>query len=523
MSTATPTDLVPSLPRRKYGILDLPWHPAVFSLTVVLDYWVRTAVSPYAAVRAAIFALGISVGLVGVAWVLTRNVPKAAVIATAIIALLYSKPLVDLLGDVGSRSPLVTVAWVTMVVLAAAFGMRVVRRRTSPWSMARTNQVLNLLGLVYLATTLVLAVSAGRVGMVVRDLDQGNSLEEAIQSAGPSAVPSEVPDIYVILLDGYPRADVLMEAFGIDNSPFLSELEERGFDVATASTTPYLWTQHSLTSMLHMAPVEEIPRFQAAIDGTESRHPTLRDLVNYNPSFEIARDAGYEVIATGYEFDQVALRQADVYLDPGYLNEFEINLLTATFLGGVVSAVAPDFASAQHRSWIEFQTTALPRIAASATDRPRLVFGHIPAPHQPAVFGPNGEPRTVALNEHFFADSPTERGESADAFARRYRDQLAHLNEVYLEMVDGILSGSATPPVIVLWGDHGSASQVDWNVTQPGDADPNALRERTSTLFASLTPDGSAPFPDDIRPFDIVRVLADAYFGTDLGRSGNAP
>jgi hypothetical protein len=238
--------------------------------------------------------------------------------------------------------------------------------------------------------------------------------------------------------------------------------------------------------------------------------------------FTLARDKGYLVVATGYEFEQVALRQADVYLSPSHMNEFELNLLVSTFLGDLVAAVAPDFASGQHRGWIEFQVATLKEVASRSGPRPRLVIGHIPAPHQPAVYGPDGEPRTVPMDRHFFADSPVEREEPAEQFAERYRDQLAHLNRLYLEMVDGILAASDEPPVIVLWGDHGSASSVDWNDTLPEEADPADLQERTATLFAALTPNRNEVFPEDVQPAGIFRLLSDAYLGTDLGRSSSA-
>ena len=123
------------------------------------------------------------------------------------------------------------------------------------------------------------------------------------------------------------------------------------------------------------------------------------------------------------------------------------------------------------------------------------------------------------MDDVFFADSPVERGEDPKTFADRYRGQLEHLNRLYLDMVDAILAESEEPPVIVLWGDHGSASRVDWNVTQRSTADPAALRERTATLFAAYTPARGDVFPDDIAPVDVFRLLADAYFGTDLGRA----
>ena len=65
----------------------------------------------------------------------------------------------------------------------------------------------------------------------------------------------------------------------------------------------------------------------------------------------------------------------------------------------------------------------------------------------------------------------------------------------------------------MLFADHGSASAVDWNATQPEDADPARLLERTGTLFAALTPGRVAVFPDDISPVDMFRLLFDAYLG----------
>ena len=504
-------------------LIDLPWHPPVFAVTIVLDYWVDTAVSPYAAVRSVLIGVLVGIGILLVAWVLVREPAKAGVLATGVIALLYAKFLTVLVIDIGERAPVLIAVWLVALVAAAALALRLLRRRTGAWSYPRFNVVLNYAAIIYLVTTLVLAVLGGRVATAIRDLDQGVPLVQAASVPVNGSAAEGSPDIYVILLDGYPRADVLEEGFGFDNRPFVSRLEERGFTIADASTSADIWTQQSLTSMLHMEPVDEIETLRAVLDGRIPKDPALRNLVNDNPTFDVARSAGYQVIAVGYEFEQVALRQADVYIEPDSMNEFELNLLVSTFLGDVVAALAPDFASSQHRAWIDFQVGALARIAEDREGpRPRLVFGHIPAPHQPAVFGADGEPRTVAMDRHFFADSPAERGEPPEEFAEAYRDQLVYLNALYLEMVDAILAKSAEPPVIVLWGDHGSASEVDWNDTLPEDADPAALRERTSTLFAAHTPDGAALFPNDIQPVDIMRLVADAYMGTDLGRWSDA-
>ena len=101
----------------------------------------------------------------------------------------------------------------------------------------------------------------------------------------------------------------------------------------------------------------------------------------------MAREHGYDAVAVASGFEEVAPRQADVYVDSGNLNEFEISLLTSTFAGDVVNAVAPDFGSGQHRERIQANLDALPEIAATRDRPPALVFAHVPAPHQPTVFG----------------------------------------------------------------------------------------------------------------------------------------
>ena len=188
----------------------------------------------------------------------------------------------------------------------------------------------------------------GTLPAMVGDLQQGIGLEEWTDADGGGTEGE--PDIYAILLDGYPRADVLDYAFDIDNSGFVAQLEERGFAVADAAHSDYLWTHVSVPSALNLAYVEQIPEMAAVIDGSAPRQPTLRHVVARNQAFEEARAAGYDVVAIPAGFEEVAPRQADVYLDGGQLNEFELSLLASTFTGDIVNLVAPDFASGQLRS-----------------------------------------------------------------------------------------------------------------------------------------------------------------------------
>ena len=71
------------------------------------------------------------------------------------------------------------------------------------------------------------------IGITAAQLFTTGRLEVPGHALGPrpEAEPG-LPDIYVVLLDAYPRADTLDNDFGYDNSPFLDGLRAEGFDVA---------------------------------------------------------------------------------------------------------------------------------------------------------------------------------------------------------------------------------------------------------------------------------------------------
>jgi len=60
------------------------------------------------------------------------------------------------------------------------------------------------------------------------------------------------PDIYVIVLDGYARSDVLRTLYQCDNTAFLDGLKSRGFQVAAKSQANYVQTALALGALLRM-------------------------------------------------------------------------------------------------------------------------------------------------------------------------------------------------------------------------------------------------------------------------------
>jgi len=489
-----------------------PRHPLLFAATIVVTAWLDAAVSPFAAFRSLAVAVPLALVLTGLLALGLRSWALGGIAASAVIGLLWSRQLIQTASDAASQMGGLAILWIVLIGLAVVLGIRVGRRAARRLTAKEATSILNRVALLLLLVALGFGFVRGRMVAVWGDLQQGRPLETTSGSRGQG------PDFYVILLDGYPRADVLQYAFDIDNSDFTHALEARGFTVATASHSDYLWTHVSVPSALNLAYAEQIPAINEILQGHAPQQPTLRQSVNDNVAFEVARRHGYTTVAVGSGFEHVAVRRSDVYIDEGQLNEFEVSLLSSTFAGDVLNVLAPDFASEQQRDRIRYNLGVLGEVAV-ADIGPRLAFVHVPTPHQPTVFGAGGSAVAVPITPHFFADSPLERGEDPGEFADRYRAQLPYLNSLVLAGVDSILERSAVPPVIILFADHGSASAVDWNAADPHKVDPARLLERTGTLFAALTPGKANVFPNDISPVDIFRLLYDAYLGMNYGRA----
>lgn len=491
----------------------VPLYPILLAAALVIGYWLDTTVSPAGAIRALLVAVAAAAVLIVVLRPVAGSWHRAAAISAAIVLGLYAKRLAYLYDDLSARmgTPL-TIVWVALLAAVLAIIVRIVSRRRASWTWEGVTHRLNVAAVLLLVATIVGGLLDGRlVGAVMADR------VGAVEVSAGSQTSETRPDVYVILLDGYPRADVLAHAFEFDNEAFLRELEGQEFDVAGSSHADYLWTHVTMSSLLQMEYIEDIDLLKPVVDGEAPLHPAIRRTVNRNPVFEFFRGAGYRIVAIGSGYEELALRSADVYVDHGQLNEFELKLLSSTFAGNLIGAVAPDFASASHRARISEGLAALGTLAGEEERPPQLVFAHVPAPHQPMVFGQNGAPVAVPLNEHFYSDSPIQQGLDRDEWVVRYRAQLEHLNGLVLEAVEGIIAASPSPPVIILMSDHGSASRVDWVRTSPDEASPEDLLERTGTLFAARTPGKDTVFPDDVTPVNVFRHVLDAYFNTDLG------
>jgi hypothetical protein len=287
------------------------------------------------------------------------------------------------------------------------------------------------------------------------------------------------PNVYVILLDGYPRHDSLMEYFDFDNRPFLDALEERGFDVAERSTSHYPGTMQTVTTMMQMRPLEEL--LGEEWSGSDAQYRRLWHLLNAAPvpaAFEAAGYATYAIVSSAAALDW---RTADVVLDSPALTEFEEHLVDTGFLPYVL----PLYVRTHSMRRAEV-LDAFAHLEASAGTTPRFVFAHILSPHHPYVFAPDGSPaapcpESLCAN-HIGPPNPT--------LADRFLGQLRFLNGRVLEALDHIIHVDPEATVIV-FSDHGLRR------------DRADMDEWFRTLFAAR----GHSFPDDVTTREIFPAL----------------
>src|SRR4030043_227299 len=112
--------------------------------------------------------------------------------------------------------------------------------------------------------------------------------------------------------------------------------------------------------------------------------------------------------------------------------------------------LSPDTAYVVHRNRILYTLNRLERMAL--LPGPKFVFAHILTPHNPFVFGPNGE--YIERKTPFTLNDDRDVVMMED-YASGYRDQLTYLNQRILTIINTLIQESSQPPVIILQSDHG--------------------------------------------------------------------
>src|SRR6185503_19325396 len=135
--------------------------------------------------------------------------------------------------------------------------------------------------------------------------------------AGPVEAPADAPDIYLILLDGYPRADTLQAAIGMDNAPFLARMEALGFDVAERAHSNYNRTALTVTSMLNAKLIDDLMPNPPA--GYVPQNRWLSSFIKRAEAVQAARGLGYDFIDIPMDVGFLSPTNSGEVLDAGHV------------------------------------------------------------------------------------------------------------------------------------------------------------------------------------------------------------
>ena len=458
----------------------IPLYPVLLALAMVFVAQAEIGISLAAVVRSAVLASVVAVLVMATSWVVLRDLAAAGLIAGGVMILLRS-------GDV---TPAVT--GVLLVVLCAVLVAWTGRRSRRPWRTRAT-------GILNGVAAALLAVGLG--GSLYAEVASITSVPDADVPAPGNT--TDTPDIYILLLDAYPRADSLERTIALRNDDFLAALEARGLAVSADARSNFMYTAPSLVSFFDLGQMGEVGRSIR----TERKALRPSDLINRSPALELIEEAGYTTYASIARWERESLRAADRLCGTEPVNEFELHLVRSSFVGRVLDAVVPGWMAARDRSIIDAEFACARSAAEHAADGSKFVFAHVGAPHLPLVFEQSGSPAPLELYLDPLEVPAALRAEVDAA----YEGQLAYVNRRALETIDVILAEADEPPVVIVMADHGSWLGIGTDYDESSD-----LRERFGILFAASTPHHPNLFPQDVTIGQVLPILFNAYLGTEI-------
>lgn len=318
---------------------------------------------------------------------------------------------------------------------------------------------------------------------------------------------SDRPDIYYIILDGYPSNSYFLREFGYDNSAFTDELEKRGFFVAYESLSNYGQTLGSLTSSLNMRYLSEEDRLasgdplayarwllannKTAYDLQELGYKYVYMLSGFASPSDIA-DINIDFFPRGPRYFETDGLQDNAWF---YKQSFWPLVLETTMAYPLADdLVAKRINETRPYGWDEpqrvldvFNETEKIPLMEEAT----FSFVHVIKPHIPISFDRDGNIVDEVSNVEY------------DFFA-----QLGFINHRALQMIDNILGQSSNPPIIILQGDHGSRLGTVWR----GSRDMTYFEILNAYYFPDT---GNQVLTSSVTPVNTFRIMFNCYFGTD--------
>ncbi len=481
----------------------VPLHPLLAAAYPVIFLFTANAVEQvtFASLWLPLLvAVGVAAAVLVVLGLLTRDWLRSGLVTTVLVIGFfgYGHAWNAFAEALDTQWPVI-IGWVLLIVAGLVFAIS-----------ARPRQVRSATVILNVVTAALLAFNAW--SMTTTMVAVGASPEPGdgatmLDLAPPD--PDDLPDVYYIIVDRYAGPTTLRDSFGFDNEPFLTALEERGFDVARHSHANYIKTPLSVVSSLDMEYLDPEPLKAEANDGSD-RGPIHRRLGERRVVPAALKELGYSYIQVGNWWtptqDNVDADRSFVYTGQ---DEFLGVLLQTTAIRALSD---PNAAPEDPWDWPEMLANnnyALDRLEEiPSLPGPKYVFAHLVTTHPPYVHDSDG-----SLNTR---QEVRERGR-----VESYVRQLQYANTRLLRIIDRIVA-SDPDAVIMIQADEGPFparyDADDWNFRWRNATDEE-IEHKFGILYAMRVPGADladAGFHDDITPVNAFRVIFNARFGTEL-------
>ena len=303
------------------------------------------------------------------------------------------------------------------------------------------------------------------------------------------------PDIYYIIPDEYPSNYALKQFFGFDNIEFLTFLETNDFHVVNNSFSNYPSTIQSLTSSLNM---EYLDTITEGVDADSKNYHLLNELLSDNLVMRKLSAQGYDVVNIGSlwgpngGFKNIKSNLCE--FKEASRDSLSRQLIEKT----MISYFYERYFEQLRRDQIICTYNEI-ELLSEEQNKPKFIFVHILSPHSPYIFGPNGE---HIIPGNSINSSPWNERNA-------HVNQVKFVNKNLIELITKLLD-SENKPIIILQGDTGSGSEIDWK--SPSDV---MVIERMSNLNAIYFPNNDYNKIHDLTPVNTFRIIFNEYFNEE--------
>ncbi len=366
-------------------------------------------------------------------------------------------------------------------------------------SVKKPDALRGVLTVVFVPVFLLIAFNVYLIGK--GELDKIRAKKTAAAGETPAIDHvGEHPDIYILIFDEFASPVTAKAVWDHDHSIFQDALEDLGFYFAHNSKTRHPFTHMSIPGIMNLS----YP------DKNSSRTENLL-LYNNNLTFRHLHDLGYAIYFLdgwgGFEYTfNIPVAEFVCFYNTSYEPQFVVDefaylmlrqSMFTSFADNLVSKNANHYYLG-HKYFLRYIEEFPMR--ANVSEQPKLLYAHVMAPHLPYVFDRHGNFNVNPTNYWEYTNLEPE------VLRALYFEQYLFISERITEIVTNILSNSSTPPVILLFSDHGP------RLESAGVADQE---HHHRVLNAAYFPNGVYDdFNKEMTPVNTMRLMFNAFFST---------